>query len=55
MSGLVSMYIMFKCHILLYVELNIVHVYMYSYAIDKGLIIFHYYLIDQLGCSGNRK
>ena len=41
MSGLASMCIMFKCHILLYVELNKVHVNMYSYGIDKGLTIFH--------------
>ena len=49
------MYIMFKCHILLYVELNKVHLYMYSYEIDKGLTIFHYDLIDRLGCTGNQK
>ena len=33
------MCIMFKCHILLYVKLNKVHVYMYSYGTDKGLTI----------------
>ena len=52
MSGLASMCIMFKCHILLYVELNKVHMYMYSYGIDKGLTIFHNDLIDRLGCNG---
>ena len=46
MSGIASMCIMFKCHILLYVELNKVHVYTYSYGIDKGFTIFHYNLID---------
>ena len=55
MSGLASMYIMFKCHILLYVELNKVHICMDSYGIDKELTIFHYDLIDRLGCSGNQK
>ena len=55
MSGPASICIMFKCHILLYVKLNKVHVYMYSYGIDKGLTIFRYDLIDRLGCNGNRK
>ena len=57
MSGPVSMCIIFKCHILLYVELNKIHVYMYSYGIDKESTIFCYDLIDQLGLgyNGNRK
>ena len=49
------MCIIFKCHILLYVELNKIHVYMYSYGIDKDSTIFRYDLIDQLGCNENRK
>ena len=49
------MCIIFKCHILLYVELNKINVYMYSYGIDKESTIFHYDLIDQLGSNGNRK
>ena len=53
MSGLASMCIMFKCQILLYVELNEVH--MCSYGIDKGLTILNYELTDRLGCNGNRK
>ena len=46
------MCIMFKCHILLYVELNKIHVYMYSYGIVKGSTIFRYDLIDRLRCNG---
>ena len=55
MSGPATMCIIFKCHILLYVELNKIQVYMYSYGIDKESTIFRYDLIDQLGCNGNRK
>ena len=55
MSGLALMCIMFKCHILLYIELNNVHIYMHSYGIDNGLTIFRYDLIDRLGCNGNQK
>ena len=49
------MCIIFKCHILLYVELNKIQVYMYSYGIDKESTIFRYDLTYQLGCNGNRK
>ena len=49
------MCIIFKCHILLYVELNKIHVHMYSYGIDKESTIFRYDLINQLGWNGNRK
>ena len=52
MSGQASMCIMFKCHTLLYVELNKVHVYTYSYGIVKGSTIFRYDLIDRLCCKG---
>ena len=45
MSGPASMCIIFKCHILLYVELNEIHIYMYSYGIDKESTIFRYDLI----------
>ena len=55
MSGLASMCIMFKCHILLYVELNKIHVYMYSYGIVNGSTIFRYDLIDRLPCTGIQK
>ena len=54
-SGLAAMCIMFKCHILLYVELNEIHVYMYSYEIVNGSTIFCYDLIDRLCSNGNRK
>ena len=39
------MCIIFKCHILLYVELNKIRIYMYSYGIDKESTIFRYDLI----------
>ena len=39
MSELASMCIMFKCHMLLYIELNKIHVYMYSYGTDEGTTI----------------
>ena len=55
MGGPASMCIIFNCRILLYDELNKIHVYMYSYGIDKESTIFRYDLIDQLGCNGNRK
>ena len=45
MSGLASMCITFKFNIMLYVDLNKIHVYMYSYGIDKGSTIFCYDLI----------
>ena len=45
MSGPASMCIIFKCHVLLYVELNKIHIYMYSYGIDKESTIFCYDLI----------
>ena len=48
MSGLASMRIMFKCHIPLYATLNKIHIYMYSYGIDKGSTILRYDLIDRL-------
>ena len=44
--------IMFKCHILLYVKLNKMHVYMYSCGIVKVSTIFRYGLIDRLCCNG---
>ena len=37
---------MFKCHMLLYVELNKIHVYMYSYGIDERLTIVRNDLTD---------
>ena len=45
MSGPASMCIIFKCHILLYVDLNKIHIYMYSYGIDKESTVFRYDLI----------
>ena len=47
--------IMFKCHILLYVELIKIHVYMYSYGIDEGTTTVRYDLIDRLHCNGIRE
>ena len=49
------MCIMCKCHIMLYVELNKIHVYMYSYGIVKESTIFSYDPIDGLRSNGNRK
>ena len=42
MSELASGCIMLKCHMLLYIELNKIHVYMYSYGIDEGTTIVRY-------------
>ena len=40
MSGPASMCIMFKCHILLYVELNKIYVYVYTCTVMEYNIIY---------------